>query len=183
MMWAASCTTTIWCRWANSITRAIKVARGHLARSGCSDSTAPAAWPAAARRPESTSRSGRKSFSAISGSAMDRAAVILRVRAGHRIARHGHQRDVARIDERGRQHGQRGFRADAVIDFRGRIEPHAEIALHEPRDRFLIGGDAVVGVAAVFGPVDLGGQCGRGSGRAPFRRFRRCRSRSAVRSG
>ena len=55
----------------------------------------------------------------------------------------------------GRQHGERVFRADAGDDFGRRIECDAELALHEAGDRFAEGGDAVVGVATVFGLVDL----------------------------
>ena len=83
------------------------------------------------------------------------AAVILRVRAGNRITRHGHERHVARIDERRRQHRQRRFRADAMVDFAVRIELDAKIALHEPRHGFLEFGRAVVGIAPVFRPVDF----------------------------
>ena len=88
---------------------------------------------------------------------MDLAAVVLGVCAGDRVARHGHERHVARIDEGGGEHGQGGLRADAVIDLVDGIERHAELALHEPRGGLFEGGDAVVGVAAVFGLVDLGG--------------------------
>ena len=86
---------------------------------------------------------------------MHLAAVILRVRAGHGIAGRGHQRHVAGVDEHRRQHRQGRLRADAVVDFRDRIEPHFELPLHEPGRRLLEGGDAVVGVAAVLGLVDL----------------------------
>ena len=47
------------------------------------------------------------------------------------------------------------FRADAVVDFGRRVERDAELALHEAGGRLLEGGDAVVGVAAVLGLVDL----------------------------
>ena len=68
---------------------------------------------------------------------VDDAAVVAGVRAGDRVAGHGHQRDVARVDEAGRQHGQRRLRADAVVDLGRRIERDAELALHEPGDRLL----------------------------------------------
>ena len=40
-------------------------------------------------------------------------------------------------------------------DFGRRVEGDAVLALHEAGDRFAEGGDAVVGVAAVFGLVDF----------------------------
>ena len=90
---------------------------------------------------------------------MDFAAVVLRVRAGHRVARHGHQSDVAGIDETRRQHRQRRFAADAVIDFRGRIKLYVELAGHETGDGLAERRDAVVGVTPVFRPVNLVGHC------------------------
>ena len=57
---------------------------------------------------------------------VDLAAVIARVRAGDGIAGHGHQRDVAGIDEHGRQHRQGRLGADGVIDLRDRVERDAE---------------------------------------------------------
>ena len=57
---------------------------------------------------------------------VDLAAVVFGVRAGDGIAGHGHERDVAGIDEAGRQHGQGGLGADGVVDFRHRVESDAE---------------------------------------------------------
>ena len=57
---------------------------------------------------------------------VDFAAVVGGVRAGDGIAGHGHQRDVAGIDEHGRQHGQGRLGADGVVDLRGRVERDAE---------------------------------------------------------
>ena len=85
------------------------------------------------------------------------AAVVLRVRTRHRIARHGHQRHVARVHDRGGQHGQRRLRADRVVDLRRRVELDVELPGHESGDRLLELGDAVVGVAPVLRLVDLGG--------------------------
>ena len=89
--------------------------------------------------------------------AMDFAAVVLGVRARDRIAGHGHERHVARIDERRGQHGQGGLRADAVVDLLLRIEFDLELALHEAGGGLLEGGNAVVGITAVLRLVDLGG--------------------------
>ena len=83
------------------------------------------------------------------------AAKILRVRAGHGIARHGHQRHVARIDERGRQHGQGRLRADAVIHLGGRIKLDAETPLHQSGRGLLKLANAIVGVATVGRLIDL----------------------------
>ena len=55
----------------------------------------------------------------------------------------------------GRQHGQGRLGADGVVDLRDRVERDAEDLLHEAGGGFLEGGDAVVGVAAVFELVDL----------------------------
>ncbi len=87
--------------------------------------------------------------------AMDVAAVVLRVRAGDRVTGDRHERHVTRVDEAGRDHGERGLRADAVVHLGRGIERHAEEALHEARGGFLEGGDPVVGIAAVLGLRDL----------------------------
>jgi hypothetical protein len=66
-----------------------------------------------------------------------------------------YQRDVAGVDEAGREHRQRRLAADGVVHLRGRIERHAERPLHEAGNRLLEAGIAVVHVAAVLGLVDL----------------------------
>ena len=86
---------------------------------------------------------------------VDDAAVERGVRAEDRVARHGHERDVAGIDEDGRQHREGVFGADAGDDFGRRIERDVVLALHEAGGRLAEGGDAVVGVAAVLGLVDF----------------------------
>ena len=101
------------------------------------------------------SRSGKKPLLLEQRQIVDLAAVIFGVRAGDGVAGHGHEGDVAGIDEAGRQHGQGGLGADGVVDFGFGIERDAEDLLHEIGGRFLEGGDAVVGVAAIFEPVDL----------------------------
>ncbi len=83
------------------------------------------------------------------------AAVVAGVCAGDGVAGDGHQRDVARIDEAGWQHSEGIFGADARADFGRRVEVDAVFALHEAGRRFAEGGNAVVGVAAVFGFVDF----------------------------
>ena len=83
------------------------------------------------------------------------AAEVPRPGARHRVAGHGHERHVAGVDERGRQHGVDGLGADAVAHLRHRVEGDAELPQHERRRRFLERGDAVVGVPAVLDPVDL----------------------------
>ena len=71
------------------------------------------------------------------------------------VAGDGHQRHVARVDERRRQDRQPRFRTDAVVDLGRRVERHAVLALHEPRDRLLELRRTVVGVAAVFRLADF----------------------------
>ena len=47
---------------------------------------------------------------------------VLGVGAEHRVARHGHEHVVARVDERRRQDGQRGLAADGVDHLRLRVD-------------------------------------------------------------
>jgi len=89
--------------------------------------------------------------------AKDLAAVVAGVRAGDWVTGDGHQGDVAGVNEDRRQHRQGGLGADRVIDFRHRIELHTQRAAHEPRGSVFEGLDAVIGVAAVLGTVDLFG--------------------------
>ena len=84
-----------------------------------------------------------------------RSAIIACVRASHGISGHGHQRDVAGIDETGRQHGQGGLGADAVIHFARRVQVHAEAATHEVSDRLFELEYPVVRVTAVLRLADL----------------------------
>ena len=77
------------------------------------------------------------------------------MRAGHRITGNGHERDVAGIDETGRQHGQGGLGANAVIHFAGRVQFHAEHAVHEMSHRLFEFQDPIVRVTAVLRLADL----------------------------
>src|SRR5262249_20843555 len=86
---------------------------------------------------------------------VDFAAVVLRVRAGDGVAGDGHERNVAGVNEAGRQHGQGGLGADGVIDLRLRIEGNAKDLLHEAGGRLFEGSDTIVGIAPVFQLVDL----------------------------
>ena len=62
---------------------------------------------------------------------------------------------VAGVDEAVGEHREGGLGADGVVDLGRRVEVcHAEEARHVGGGGFLEGGDAVVGVAAVFGVVD-----------------------------
>ena len=81
---------------------------------------------------------------------MDFAAEVFGPRPRDRVAGHGHQRHVAGVDERRREHGVGRLAADAVANLGHRIERHAELAGHELGGRFLVIGDAVVGVAAIL---------------------------------
>jgi hypothetical protein len=85
----------------------------------------------------------------------DTASVIPSVRPCNGIARDCHQRDVARIDEAGRQHGKRRLAADAVVDLRGGVERDSELSLHESRHRLLEFSDAVVSIASVLRSMNL----------------------------
>ena len=67
-------------------------------RSGCSDNSAPAPWPCSSTSAGTESRSGRKSFASRQRQVMDPPAEYLRVRAEDRVARHGHQHVIARVD-------------------------------------------------------------------------------------
>jgi len=79
------------------------------------------------------------------------AAVEVRPDVIDRVARVGHQHDVARIDEGDRHVGDALLRADERDHLRGRVEPNAVAALHPPRRRLAKGGEAlVVGVAMVL---------------------------------
>src|SRR5690606_2894318 len=100
--------------------------------------------------------------------AVDRAPIVTRMRASYRITWHSHQRYIAGVNETGRQHGQRGLRADAVVDLLVRVQLHLELSLHEPRYRFLKGGDTVVGIATVFRTVDFFGHARPNSRRRHF---------------
>ncbi len=53
------------------------------------------------------------------------------------------------------KHREGRLRADAVVDFAGRVERHAVLALHEAGHRLFEHGRAIVGVAAVFRLVDF----------------------------
>jgi hypothetical protein len=68
------------------------------------------------------------------------------MRAGYRITGHGHQRHVAGVDQRGRQHGQGRLRPDAVVDFGLRIQIDAEVQQGAIRK---------VGQGLALGPLDL----------------------------
>ncbi len=78
------------------------------------------------------------------------AAVVLRVRAKHRVAGHGHENDVAGIDQRRRKNRKRRLAADGVDDLRLRIDGHAADPAQIPRRRLLEHGVAIVGVPAVL---------------------------------
>ena len=127
-MWVASCTTTI------SLVRAIdhlgeELPRGRLARR-----TVRIVDHQQLRPVEHSGRNrieiGKEIIFGQQRQPVYLAAVVLRVRARHRIARHRHQRHVAGIDERGRQHRQRRFRADAMVHLGDRIQP-------TPNSRFM----------------------------------------------
>ena len=111
------------------------------------------------------------------------AAEVRRPRPGDGITRHGHERDVAGVDEARRQHRIRGLAADAVTHLGHRVELHAELPLHELRGGVLVVLDAVVRVAAVLDLVRLARQRRRGPTRRPCRRSRRCRSPAASARG
>ena len=86
---------------------------------------------------------------------INRPAVVARMRSGDRIPRNGHERDVPRIDKSVGNHRQRGFRPDAMVDLRGRVEFHAETPLHESGGRLFIFQAAVIGVTAIFELFDF----------------------------
>ena len=86
---------------------------------------------------------------------MDRAAEPARGGARDRIAGNGHERDITRVDEGRGEHRVGGLRADAMVDFGDGVERDAKLPLHEGGDGLLVLRDAVVGVAAVLGAVDL----------------------------
>ena len=76
-----------------------------------------------------------------------------------------------------------GLRADAVVDLRRRVELDAEVPLHEPGGRLLERRDAVVGVAAVLGPVDLARPSPRGRAPAAISSFSPMPKSISCRSG
>ncbi len=86
---------------------------------------------------------------------MHRATVILGMRTGHGIARHGHHGDVAGVDKTCRQHGQGRLAADAVIDLGIGVQRHAKLTVHEPRDGLFEISNPIIRITAVLGSIDL----------------------------
>ena len=81
---------------------------------------------------------------------MDEAAVVLGVRAEHRVTRNGHEHIVARIDETAWEDRECGLRANRVEDFGVGVDRHAEEILHVAGGGLLEVRATVVGVAAIL---------------------------------
>src|SRR5262245_41437036 len=97
---------------------------------------------------------------------VDFPSIVLRVRAGDRIAGYRHEGYIARVDEDGRKHGQGRLGADRVIDFCNGVEGNAENPRHELGGGVLERLDTVVRVAPVFELIDPALSVSRTSGSA-----------------
>ena len=97
-MWAASCTTTIWLRVGEVDDALVEVARrdrpGRAVRVVDDQQLRPLLDVG-----RDAVEVGKEAVLLQQRQLVDLAAVVLRVRAGDRVAGHGHQRDVAGVDE------------------------------------------------------------------------------------
>ena len=82
---------------------------------------------------------------------MDEAAVVLGVRAEHRVTRYGHEYVVAGIDEASREDRESGLGSDRVEDFGIGVDGHTEEILHVASGGLLEVRATVIGVAAILG--------------------------------